>query len=141
MFVLTRNKLQELADLRVREAQVLFDAGLYDGSVYLCGYIIELALKACICKALNITEYPEAEIKGFFKTHIIKDLLLLAGLRDQLQQQEKLSPDFASNWQIVTKIGPEQRYQSGKSQSDAQDILTAVTSKPDGVLEWLSQQW
>lgn len=42
----TREELQQLARLRLREAEALFAAGLYDGCVYLCGYVVELALKA-----------------------------------------------------------------------------------------------
>jgi hypothetical protein len=42
----TRQQLPDLAYLRLQEAEVLFAADLYDGCVYLCGYVIELALKA-----------------------------------------------------------------------------------------------
>ena len=56
----TRNELKELAKLRLKEAETLFDAGLYDGAVYVCGYVIELALKARICKLLDISEYPSS---------------------------------------------------------------------------------
>ncbi|RLC04104.1 MAG: hypothetical protein DRI57_28560 [Deltaproteobacteria bacterium] len=54
----TRNELKELAKLRLKEAETLFNAGLYDGSAYLCGYVTEFALKARICKLLGIDEYP-----------------------------------------------------------------------------------
>jgi HEPN domain-containing protein len=50
-----------LAAVRLREAEVLFDAALYDGSYYLCGYVVELALKACVCRHLGVDEYPEGE--------------------------------------------------------------------------------
>ncbi|MDG6028095.1 MAG: HEPN domain-containing protein [Candidatus Brocadia sp.] len=42
------------------EAKALFDKGLYDGSCYLAGYVIELALKARVCKILDMTDYPES---------------------------------------------------------------------------------
>jgi HEPN domain-containing protein len=54
----TRNELKELAQLRLKEAETLFQAGLYDGAAYLCGYVIEFALKAKICKLLGVNEYP-----------------------------------------------------------------------------------
>jgi len=41
----TRNELKELAKLRLKEAETLFEAELYDGAVYLCGYVIEFALQ------------------------------------------------------------------------------------------------
>jgi hypothetical protein len=54
-----RKQLKQLATIRLREAEALFAAGLYDGCAYLCGYIIELALKARICRLLNLSDYPE----------------------------------------------------------------------------------
>ncbi len=36
----TRNELKELAKLRLEEAETLFNACLYDGTVYICGYVI-----------------------------------------------------------------------------------------------------
>ncbi len=46
----TRNELKELAKLRLAEAEKLCDAGYYDGAAYLCGYAVEFALKARICR-------------------------------------------------------------------------------------------
>jgi HEPN domain-containing protein len=51
-----RNQLKELALLRRREAEVLFSANLYDGARYLAGYVLELALKARICRLLDVEE-------------------------------------------------------------------------------------
>ena len=52
--------------------------GRYDGSVYLCGYVIELLLKARICKTLNWDGFP-SDSKEFqnlnnFKTHNLEIL-------------------------------------------------------------------
>jgi HEPN domain-containing protein len=55
---MTREDLRELSRLRLREAEVLYKAHLYDGCVYLAGYAVELALKARICRLLHIKEYP-----------------------------------------------------------------------------------
>jgi len=49
-----------LAALRLCEAEALFAAGLYDGSAYLCGYVVELALKARICRLLDVNKYPDS---------------------------------------------------------------------------------
>jgi HEPN domain-containing protein len=40
----TYQQLKDLALLRLREAEALFEAGLYDGAKYLSGYAVELAL-------------------------------------------------------------------------------------------------
>jgi HEPN domain-containing protein len=34
----------------MRDAELLFRKGRYDASAYLCGYVVEFALKARICK-------------------------------------------------------------------------------------------
>jgi len=66
----TRNELKQLAKTRLQEAKTLFDKGLYDGACYLAGYVIELALKARICKILDLTEYLQSgEISRAFKIH------------------------------------------------------------------------
>lgn len=43
---LSRSDFQRLADVRIAEAKVLLDAGMWDGAYYLAGYAVECALKA-----------------------------------------------------------------------------------------------
>jgi len=83
----TKQQLQELAYLRLQEAEVLFAADLHDGCVYLCGYVIELALKACICAKVGVQEYPSDSDrwrKETFWIHDFNDLSLLAGLEPEI---------------------------------------------------------
>ncbi|HEX8410457.1 MAG TPA: hypothetical protein VF883_16450 [Thermoanaerobaculia bacterium] len=76
----TREQLKELAYLRRREAQVLFDAELYDGARYLVGYVSELALKARISRLLDLDEYPDTgEFRRVYATHDLDQLLKLSG--------------------------------------------------------------
>src|SRR5437660_9027434 len=44
------------------------------GRAHLCGYVVELALKAAICSTLGVTEYPEkgSRLKESFKSHDIQ---------------------------------------------------------------------
>ncbi len=140
----TRSELQQLSAIRLREAEALFEAALYDGSFYLCGYVVELALKACVCRHLGITEYPESEphLKGFFRTHDFRSLELVAGLRSSISEKRQASFAFDANWTLVTSWKPEDRYLlNSKTQSQAHDMLEAIRSSPEGVLTWLSQQW
>jgi hypothetical protein len=53
----TYQQLKDLAHLRLREAEALFAAELYDGAKYLSGYVVELALKARICRVLDVDDY------------------------------------------------------------------------------------
>jgi HEPN domain-containing protein len=81
----TRKALQELSRVRLREAEALYNAGLYDGCVYLAGYAVELALKARICRVLHVREYPlSGELGRAFKVHGLDQLKLLAGLSAEI---------------------------------------------------------
>ena len=50
--ILTQD-LKKSAKARVEDADALFNALRYDGAVYICGYAIEMGLKARICRTLK----------------------------------------------------------------------------------------
>jgi HEPN domain-containing protein len=50
-----------MAQARLEDAEALLQSGRYDSAVYLCGYAVELALKARICLNLNWNEYPASK--------------------------------------------------------------------------------
>jgi HEPN domain-containing protein len=133
----TRQELQELSALRLQEADVLFAAQLYDGCVYLCGYVVELALKARICAILDIEEYPDR--RQHFKTHDFDELKLLAGLEREITGA---NPQLLGNWSVATEWKPEWRYQPVGSyvRADAERILEAIKVAPDGVLACISRR-
>ncbi len=135
----SRRELQKLSCLRLKEAEALFAAGCYDGCAYLCGYVVELALKAAICSTLAVAEYPEKRLRGCLLTHDFDDLRLLAGM----EQSFTLSITFLANWSLVCRWKPERRYDSEGTytQSDARALLDAVGAYPDGVLACISTRW
>jgi HEPN domain-containing protein len=135
----TREQLKTLAQLRLREAEALFENGLYDGCAYMCGYVVEIALKAKICKTLGVEEYPDEFMKAF-RTHDFDELKLLAGMQDD---PLAAADPFLENWSIVTRWEPEQRYepQGTYDRDQASIILNAIRTEPDGVLPWLSLRW
>ena len=104
--------LQELSRTRLREAEALFAAGLYDGAIYLCGYVLEMALKACVCRTRDIPGYPDTEpgVRQLFKTHDVGALELLAGLRSRVAQQKDLSPEFERSWNRLILWNTDLRY-------------------------------
>ena len=51
-------ELDNIARARIEDAKALLTAGRFDGATYLCGYAVEVALKARICRSLNWTEFP-----------------------------------------------------------------------------------
>ena len=68
----SRGELQLISKTRLKEVKILYQNRLYDGAIYLSGYVIETALKARICRILN-DDYPETgEISKSFLTHKVK---------------------------------------------------------------------
>ena len=85
IIVPTAQELKAIADLRLNEAEILFNAHSYDGAAYLCGYVVEVALKARICKHLGLQDYPEIGRYGkMFAVHDLVHLLLLSGLKPEM---------------------------------------------------------
>jgi HEPN domain-containing protein len=60
---MNRTEFQSLAEVRIREAKALLDAGLWDGAYYLAGYAVECALKACIAKRTRAEDFPPREAR------------------------------------------------------------------------------
>lgn len=137
----TRNQLKDLALLRLREADVLFANGLYDGSKYLAGYVLELALKARICRVLDVTEYPATgELGRVYATHDLDRLLTLSGLRRKLMLANKAIFD---NWALAAPWKPEQRYDAPGSVTEREltDLLSAIRDNQNGVFTWIKKFW
>jgi hypothetical protein len=89
--VISRTDLRRIARARLRDSEALFDAGRYDGAIYLCGYAIELALKARICRVLNWPGFPatRAEFTPYqsFRTHSLDVLLTLSGWEQRVKRR------------------------------------------------------
>ena len=135
----TRQELKKIAEMRFREAEALFAAGHYNGAAYLCGYAVEMALKARICRLLGFEVYPEGgSLRPAFVVHDLKQLLLLSGLRAKLYD----STVFA-NWSTAHPWSPRLRYEppGAISRGEAAELLKAVGDPQDGVLQWIKRYW
>lgn len=113
--MISRTDLQKMARAKLEDAETLLQAGRYDGAVYICGYAIELALKARICLVLNWNDYPatNAEFRQYqsFKTHDLKILLRLSGT------EAIMTSKYRGEWSTVSVWTPELRYQAVGSTS------------------------
>lgn len=139
-----RAELKELAKTRLREAQALFACGLYDGSYYLAGYVVELSLKARICKVLDTDDYPESgDLARSFKIHKLDDLLRLAGLERKFEKAKMANPNLLTNWSLVTEWKEDFRYKSVGSSPKlrAQNTIAALEDKNDGIFTWIKKYW
>lgn len=124
--MLTIGELRSISAARLEEAQALLDAGYYDGVVYLCGYAVELALKARICETLNWVGYPSTsrefrEIQSF-RTHNLRILLRLSG------QDGRIKAAHPNAWSNVSRWNPELRYlvPGSTGESSASNLLAQV---------------
>jgi hypothetical protein len=101
-------ELDNIARARIEDAQALLTAGRFDGATYLCGYAVELALKARICRTLNWTEFPStgSEFQAYrsFQTHDLDVLLRLSG------QGPRIMQNHFPLWNAVARWTVESRY-------------------------------
>lgn len=140
----TKDELKQISETRLKEAKALLSQGFYDGSIYLSGYVVETALKARICKLLEEPMYPESgKVGSVYKTHKIDDLILLAGLRIQLDDELANNSQFYTNWSLVTNWSETFRYRPIGSviQADASGIIDALEDTNYGIFTWIKKRW
>jgi hypothetical protein len=124
--MITRTELRRIARARLRDAEVLFAAGRYDGAAYLCGYAVELALKARICRTLRWAEFPatsrEFDDYRSFRTHNLDVLLRLSGIDTHIRSS------FRGQWSVVSTWDAESRYNpiGTADRARTQDLIVAA---------------
>ena len=119
-------ELNGLAASRLADAQALYAARRFDGAVYICGYAIEIALKARICKSLNWSSFPSTR-KDFdglqsFKTHDLEILLRFSGIEDIIRL------NHLAAWSKIEQWDPEKRYEpvGQTAPGNAHDFISAT---------------
>ena len=132
-----RRDFQILSAIRVREAQALAQAGLFDGAYYLGGLAVESALKAAIARTTQRYEFPDLRRTQRAYTHNLEDLLRLAGLETQLKAADIAIRDA---WEETINWTVEARYFVGRQEVEAILFLDAVAGR-HGVLRWLRRFW
>ena len=95
---------------RWRDAQCLYEAGRYQGAIYLCGYALECQLKANVCKARGVEALEEGEAKKL--GHELVHILDAARLSRKLNENEDLHATF---YEIVRRWSTGIRYSGGGS--------------------------
>jgi hypothetical protein len=119
--MLTRTELRRIARARLQDARVLLRGRRYDGAFYLCGYAVELALKARICTVLRWQGFPStpAEFQGLasFKVHDLKTLLHLT------DREARIKASRSPEWSVVLGWNPEVRYNPPGSVNRADAVV------------------
>ncbi|MCB2141169.1 HEPN domain-containing protein [bacterium] len=124
--MIVKTELKKIAKARVKDADILFSYRRYDGAVYLCGYAIELALKARICNTLKWEGFPESnrEFRDYnsFRTHDLDVLLHLSG------KEIFIKTNYFAEWSAVVGWSPSSRYQiiGTTNKSDVESMIDAT---------------
>lgn len=124
--MITIQELETIAQARLLDAEALIRAGRFDGATYICGYAIELSLKARICKTLNWEGFPSSnsEFRDYqsFKVHNLDVLLHLSGIEEGIKEKHM------TDWSNVKTWNPESRYKtvSSVSKEQAEMMLNSV---------------
>ncbi|PER24662.1 DNA-binding protein [Bacillus cereus] len=130
---MNRDHFQTLAEIRLKDAELLLEHRQFDGAYYLSGYVIECALKACIAKKTRQYDYPpNARTIQKIYTHDLSTLLGESGL------DINTKPEI--NWAIVKDWSEQHRYQLHE-EGEARDLYAAVADPDEGVLQWIKQYW
>jgi hypothetical protein len=138
---MNRTEFQEIAQVRIGEAEVLLAQQKYDGAYYLAGYAVECGLKACIAKLTNQYDFaPRPKFIHDHYSHEIEKLVKTAGLTAQRDADAATDPDLQANWGVVKDWTEETRYER-KTQAQAQKLIAAITDAAHGVLPWIKQRW
>lgn len=136
-----RTALQELAEVRLKDAAALLAASRWQGAYYLLGYCVECALKACVAKQFRQHEVPDRKLVNSFYTHRLDELLTISGVKHQLEKRAQTDPGFLFNWNTVRDWSEIARYDPAVTEAVARGMYEAVTDSTSGILSWLKTQW
>src|SRR4051795_9453137 len=91
-------ELRQLAEDRLLDAKTLIDGGRWSFGYYVSGYAVECALKSCVLARMVHTGWvfePKVRIEGVL-THDFDKLIVIAGLKDQLNNRLAVSAQAAA---------------------------------------------
>ena len=104
---MTNERLKQITEARMISVKFLIEAEDWFWASYTMAMALECALKAMICKTLNLKSYPEdlkneEKIVHFFWTHQFEQLLVLSGLKRLIGSHGR--PEVFQNWSEFTKV-------------------------------------
>ena len=134
---MNKSDFQRLAVLRVREGEILLDAGYYSGAYYLLEYAVECALKACILNQIRDFQLPNRGFENRFYQHDLDRLLDYSDLREGMTSDRRRN----FNWTVVKDWSEQARYEDAISEGRARNLYEAITNIESGILPWLQTQY
>jgi HEPN domain-containing protein len=137
---MNRKDLQNLAEERLGDAEILLANGRYGGAYYLIGYAVECGLKACIAKLTQAEDFYDKNLAKKIFQHDLEQLANHARLSAVIEQSGKSNPLFEANWAEVVLWSEESRYEI-HTQAEAEQITKAVEDQDHGVMQCIKQYW
>lgn len=126
--MLSLKELTSLAKNKIKDAEALYSKKRFDGSIYLCGYAIEISLKKSVWQEIRKKGFPENKdefsLLNKIKTHDLEYLLKNSGKESLI----KGVPANLSDWSIIVQWNSEFRYsRSGtKTKMDAINMIDST---------------
>ncbi|GAB4027033.1 hypothetical protein [Spirosoma koreense] len=148
-----RTEFQELAILRLEEADTLLAENYPDGAFYLAGYAVECALKSAICRTLNIDDFFDTysskphsakvkdDIVQKFKTHDFGTLLVLSGLYYKLESELGLDDQLKYSWSTIGAQAWSEQYRYEIIAKKTHDDVVNFVNSVNYLLQWIKQHW
>ena len=127
-----------LAEEKRVDAQFLYDAGRFNAAYYFAGYVVELLIKARVCKTLGIDDFFDfgsptktkipmaAEAYRPFRVHDLKQLMVFSGLYSVFDIDLKKDTTLKASWSIICDWNENSRYLTSKTQKDVLGFLTSI---------------
>jgi len=138
---LNKSDFQELAELHLWHAKALLDAQLYAGAYYMCGYVVECALKACICKKTNQFDFhPSPDESRAAWSHDFGKLIKAAELEGDFNAARTADLDLDLKWESAENWSPSSRYEP-HGQHEAKELFLAISDPEHGVFSCIKQHW
>jgi hypothetical protein len=137
---MTKSDLEALAQARLDDAKLLLSMNRNSSAYYLSGYAVECALKACIAKSFQPNAIPSKSFVNAIYTHKLADLVGIAGLSANLDQDCKSNAVFAAAWGVASKWNEESRYKLWDAISAA-SMINSVADNNNGVFQWVKKYW
>jgi HEPN domain-containing protein len=132
--------LQNLAEERLADSELLLANGRYGAAYYIAGYAVECGLKACIARLTRAEDFYDKVLARKIFTHDLEELANHARLSAVFAQSGRNDPAFAENWARVSAWSEESRYDT-HTQQEAEQLIAAVRDPIHGVLQCIKQYW
>lgn len=149
-------EIKALAYARLEEAEILCNAGKYDGAFYLAGYSAELMLKAKICEHFRIDNLFDkqactiqgiSDLRKVVETHDINLLLVFSGLEEKFREAKVRNVKLRKSYRFFTASTGDKtdwneqvRYLpiNSKTENEVKEFISLLRDE-EGLLKWIER--